>query len=44
MPFPNKSFDKVVMSEVIEHVDNEKAVIKSISGVEKRRYTFDNNL
>jgi len=30
IPFLNNSFDKVVMSEVIEHVDNEEVVLKEV--------------
>ncbi len=36
IPFPNNSFDKIVMSEVIEHVDNEKAVLKEVNRVLKK--------
>lgn len=36
LPFPDSSFDKVVMSEVIEHVKDEKAVLKEIYRVLKK--------
>ncbi len=35
LPFQNNSFDKVVISEVIEHVDNEKQVLSEIYRVLK---------
>lgn len=36
LPFAANSFDKAVMSEVIEHVDDEKAVLKEVLRVLKR--------
>lgn len=36
IPFPDNSFDKVVMSEVIEHVRDEKAVLKKVHRVLKK--------
>lgn len=35
IPFPSKSFDKIVMSEVIEHVKNEKKVLNEVIRVLK---------
>lgn len=35
IPFPRESFDKVVMSEVIEHVQDETAVLKEVFRVLK---------
>ncbi len=37
IPFPSGSFDKVVMSEVIEHVDDEEAVLNEVFRVLKKR-------
>lgn len=36
LPFKSNSFDKAVMSEVIEHVDNEKAVLREVKRVLKK--------
>lgn len=36
LPFKDNSFDKIVMSEVIEHVDEEKAVLQEIYRVLKK--------
>ncbi len=36
LPFKNNSFDKVVMSEVIEHVDKEREVLNEILRVLKK--------
>ena len=36
IPFPQNSFDKVVMSEVIEHVEDEKAVLGEVFRVLKK--------
>lgn len=36
IPFPGSSFDKVVMSEVIEHVEDEEAVLKEVFRVLKK--------
>ena len=36
IPFPQNSFDKIVMSEVIEHVDDEEAVLKEALRVLKK--------
>jgi ubiquinone/menaquinone biosynthesis C-methylase UbiE len=36
IPFPANSFDKVVMSEVIEHVNDEQAVLKEVFRILKR--------
>lgn len=40
IPFPSNSFDKVVMSEVIEHVDNEEAVLEEVLRVLKKNGKF----
>lgn len=37
LPFKSSSFDKIVMSEVIEHVDEEKPVLKEAYRVLKKR-------
>lgn len=37
LSFPDNSFDKVVMSEVIEHVANEEAVLREVFRVLKKR-------
>lgn len=36
IPSPQNSFDKIVMSEVIEHVDDEEAVLKEVLRVLKK--------
>ncbi len=36
IPFPQNNFDKIVMSEVIEHVDDEEAVLKEVLRVLKK--------
>lgn len=36
IPFPNNSFNKIVMSEVVEHVNDEKAVLKEVFRVLKK--------
>lgn len=40
IPFPSNSFDKIVMSEVIEHVNDEKKVLKEVHRVLKRGGTL----
>lgn len=40
IPFPNNSFDKVVMSEVIEHVNDEDKVLKEVYRVLKKNGRF----
>lgn len=40
IPFPANSFDKIVMSEVIEHVDDEEAVLKEVFRVLKKGGKF----
>lgn len=36
IPFPGKTFDKIVMSEVIEHVMDEETVLKEVNRVLKK--------
>lgn len=40
LPFPRASFEKVVLSEVVEHVDDEEAVLKEVFRVLKKGGTL----